>query len=142
MKSVVAWLANLRYAVGVSAVIFDARGRVLLLKHTYRRANYEWGLPGGWAKGRESVERALTREMLEETGFAITIDRLVAVHSGYAVPRITILFLAHVTGGTFCASDEVSAFEYCDPDALLRILPAERMAVRQAMAVRDAIRPA
>lgn len=132
-KLLLAWLANLRYAVGVAAVVRNDAGEVLLLRHTYRRAGYEWGLPGGWAKGRERMERALAREILEETGFTIAIEQLVAVHSGYALPRMTVIFLAHIESGVFRSSDEVSEYRFSAPDDLGGILLAEQMAVRQAL---------
>jgi 8-oxo-dGTP diphosphatase len=132
-KMLIAWLANLRYAVGVAAVVRNDAGDVLLLRHTYRRAGYEWGLPGGWAKGRESMERALAREILEETGFTIAIDQIAAVHSGYALPRMTVIYLAHIESGLFRSSDEVSDYRFCAPDDLGPILLAEQMAVRQAL---------
>jgi ADP-ribose pyrophosphatase YjhB (NUDIX family) len=132
-RMVITWVVNLRYAVGVAAVITDEAGAVLLLRHTYRRGIYEWGLPGGWVKGREQLERALARELREETGFDIAITRLVAVHSGFAVPRITVIFAANVTGGTFRPSAEVQDYGYFPPDKLDNILPGERRAVREAL---------
>jgi ADP-ribose pyrophosphatase YjhB (NUDIX family) len=132
-KALVAVLANVRYAVGVAAVVRNNAGEVLLLRHTYRRAGHEWGLPGGWVKGRESMERALTREIQEETGFTIAIDRLVAIHSGYSLPRMTVIYLAHIEQGEFRSSDEVSAYRFSASVDLGAILPGERMAVRQAL---------
>ena len=132
-KLLIAWFFNVRYAVGVAAVITNEAGEVLLLRHTYRGDDYQWGLPGGWVKGRESMERALIRELEEETGWRITITRLVSVHSGYALPRMTVIFHAHVTGGEFRPSDEVSEYCFVAPNDLDRVLPAERMAVRQAL---------
>ncbi|HVC80453.1 MAG TPA: NUDIX domain-containing protein [Chloroflexota bacterium] len=132
-KLIIAWFFNIRYAVGVAAVITNEAGEVLLLRHTYRQDHYQWGLPGGWAKGRESMERALMRELEEETGWRITITRLVAVHSGFSLPRMTLIFQAHITGGKFRPSDEVSEYRFVRPDDLDRVLPAEKMAVRQAL---------
>lgn len=129
----IAWAGHVRFAVGVAAVIPNAAGEVLVLKHTYRRASHEWGLPGGWVKSRESMERALTREVQEETGFIVAIERLVAVHSGYPLPRMTIIYLARIIDGSFRPSDEVSGYRFSPPSALTDILPAERMAVRQAL---------
>jgi 8-oxo-dGTP diphosphatase len=135
-RPLIAWAVNLRYAVGVAAVVTNAAGEVLILKHTYRRAGREWGLPGGWATGRESMERALAREVLEETGFIVAIDRLVAVQSGYPLPRLTLIFRARIVAGSFRPSDEVSEYRFCPPGALTEILPAEQLAVRQALALR------
>ena len=129
----ITWSLNLRYAVGVAAVITNERGEVLLLRHTYRRGEYDWGLPGGWVKGRERMERAIARELYEETAWILAIDRLVAVHSGYALPRLTVLFKGHLAGGTFRPSAEVSEYAFCPPDRLDHILPGERQAVRTAL---------
>ncbi len=134
VKAAIAWLANVRYAVGVAAIIPDAAGRVLVVRHTYRSPTREWGLPGGWAKGRESLERALARELLEETGLEIVVERPVAVQSGYALPRMTVFFLARVAGGTFRASAEVSDYEYRLPGEAMGVLGGERQAIEQALA--------
>jgi ADP-ribose pyrophosphatase YjhB (NUDIX family) len=135
-RMLIAWAVNVRYAVGVVAVITNDADEVLILRHTYLRAGRVWGLPGGWARGRESMERALAREVLEETGFTVVIDQLVAVHSGYPLPRMTLIFRAHIVGGSFRPSHEVSEYRFCPPDALTEILPAEQLAVRQALAPR------
>ncbi len=132
-RLLIAWFLNVRYAVGVAAVILNPDGDVLILRHTYRRAGHEWGLPGGWVKGRESMERAIVREVQEETGLTLAIDRLVAVHSGYPLPRMTVIFLGRIMDGSFRPSDEVSEYRFCPSNALTSILPAEQQAVRQAL---------
>ena len=63
-----------KFLVGVLAVIFDDRGRVLLLKHTYR-PDYPWGLPGGWLRAGEGAAEGIERELLEETGFVVRAIR-------------------------------------------------------------------
>lgn len=135
-RLLIAWLCNIRYAVGVSAVIPNDRGEVLLLRHTYRRAGYDWGLPGGWVRGREHLERAIARELGEETGFAIAIERVVTIHSGFALPRLTIVYLARVTGGAFRPSAEVSEYRFVAPEAMDGILPVERQAIALALDLR------
>jgi 8-oxo-dGTP diphosphatase len=132
-KVIIAWLANLRYAVGVAAVILDDDGNIMIQRHTYRRETFEWGLPGGWAHGRESLERALIREVFEETGFTIMVGKPVAVHSGFAVPRLTVFYLARISGGVFRPSAEVSEFAFRSPDDLGQLLPGEQLAVREAL---------
>ena len=52
--------------IGAAAVIFDDRGRVLLVKHTYGHLN--WNPPGGLALPGEEPSVAAARELFEETG--------------------------------------------------------------------------
>jgi ADP-ribose pyrophosphatase YjhB (NUDIX family) len=135
---ILAWLINIRYSVSTSAVIFNERREVLLLHHTYRRASFAWGLPGGYVKGRESLEDALVRELGEETGWAVAIDQLVAVYSGYSLPRVTAIYLAHIVGGEFRPSDEVSDYRYSPTTDLRNMFRDERRAVQQALDLLDA----
>lgn len=65
-------------ALGAAAVIRDAEGRVLLVKHSYGRLN--WELPGGGADAGESVARTAEREVLEETGLRVQAERLTGVY--------------------------------------------------------------
>jgi len=51
--------------IGSAAAIFDDRGRVLLVKHTY--GNFNWSLPGGLALPAEEPSNAAARELEEET---------------------------------------------------------------------------
>lgn len=63
--------------LSVSALVY--RGRELLLMR--RSDNGHWGLPGGFVEMGESVAEAARREVVEETGFAVEIGRLVGVYS-------------------------------------------------------------
>ncbi len=66
--------------LSVSAVVWRERGaRALLLMQ--RSDNAHWGLPGGYVEPGESVAQAVTREVLEETGYAIQLGTLVGVYS-------------------------------------------------------------
>ncbi|MGI4871157.1 MAG: NUDIX domain-containing protein [Janthinobacterium lividum] len=62
----------------VAAVILNAQGHVLLQK---RRDVQQWGLLGGHVEFGESVEQAICREILEETGSPVRITRLIGVYS-------------------------------------------------------------
>jgi ADP-ribose pyrophosphatase YjhB (NUDIX family) len=55
-----------RAAVGGACAIFDDRGRVLLVRHSYGARN--WELPGGGSQPGETPDAAATRELAEETG--------------------------------------------------------------------------
>lgn len=68
----------LRAGVGAAGAIFDGTGRVLLVHHTYGRLN--WELPGGFVEPGESPDEGARRELYEETGLELDIDRLSGVY--------------------------------------------------------------
>ena len=64
----------------VSAVARRASSdtRILLMQ---RADNGHWGLPGGHVEPGESVSQATVREVLEETGCTVEVERLIGVYS-------------------------------------------------------------
>jgi 8-oxo-dGTP diphosphatase len=62
-------------STGAAAVIFDASGRVLLVKENYGRRR--WSLPGGAVEHGESLEEAAVRETWEETGVIAQVEHLI-----------------------------------------------------------------
>ncbi|HLF99241.1 MAG TPA: NUDIX domain-containing protein [Acidimicrobiia bacterium] len=59
------WRVARPRTLGARVLIVDAEGRVLLIRHTYRRG---WHLPGGGVRRAESFEAAARREAREEVG--------------------------------------------------------------------------
>jgi 8-oxo-dGTP pyrophosphatase MutT (NUDIX family) len=64
--------------MGGACVLFDIDGRVLLVRHTYGRRN--WELPGGGAEPGESPDETAVREIREETGLTVELERLTGVY--------------------------------------------------------------
>ena len=61
--------------IDVRGVIFDEQERVLLMRE---KADGRWSLPGGWADPGESPSVAVTREILEETGYRSSAVKLLS----------------------------------------------------------------
>ncbi|GAC1327283.1 MAG: hypothetical protein NVS2B16_30830 [Chloroflexota bacterium] len=89
-------------------VIMD--GRILVVIDPIR---HEPVLPGGHLKWRETPEAAVIREVREETGYRIEVERLFGVFSGEEwadEPGIVrVLYVARVSGGTLRSSAEGEA---------------------------------
>ena len=105
--------------LGCSAAIFDEQGRILLTK---RSDNGQWCLPGGAVEPGESVAEACVREVFEETGLRVRVQRLVGVYShpdmlivypdGKKIQVVALHFEVKVSGGEAGLSNETSAFGY------------------------------
>jgi 8-oxo-dGTP diphosphatase len=59
----------------VGAVVFDESGRLLLIKRANPPAQGKWSLPGGRQEPDESPEDGVVREVREETGLEVHVDR-------------------------------------------------------------------
>ena len=83
---------NATFLVGLTGVVLDPQGRVLVLEHRYWMGN-ACGLPSGYAVRRETWERGLAREVREETGLEVADVTVVRVRSGFE-GRIEVLLSA------------------------------------------------
>ena len=63
--------------VDVRAVIFDAEGRILLVRE---RSDSFWTLPGGWADVGVSPAENVVREVREEAGVEVRAVKVLAVY--------------------------------------------------------------
>jgi len=100
------------HTVGASAAIVQDN-QVLLIR---RNDLPVWAMPGGGLESDETIKACCAREVQEETGLDVEIDRLVGLYArrrGFSRPmNLTFLFRCHAVGGTLSASDETGAVRF------------------------------
>lgn len=104
---------QLLYLPGVSAVVFDDEGRVLLGRRTDTGA---WAVPAGIAEPGEQPADVATREVFEETGVECVAERVVLVQAlkpitypnGDECQFMDITFRCRATGGEARVNDDES----------------------------------
>ncbi|HEV7306915.1 NUDIX domain-containing protein [Ensifer sp.] len=110
MKS---YIQNLREKIGsdlllcpsVAAVIHNAEAQLLLQE---KASGEGWSLPAGAIELGETPAEAIIREVMEETGFPVSIDNILGVFGGkdfrYTYPNgdrveyVVTLFRCRITG--------------------------------------------
>ncbi|MCK4237150.1 MAG: NUDIX hydrolase [Candidatus Krumholzibacteria bacterium] len=99
-------------AVGV--LILDG-DRVLLVKRRFEPYKGLWGIPAGFIEYGEDVRETAVRELDEETGLKVELDKLHAVESCFDDPRVNsilVLFAGHAVGGELKAGDDAEDAGY------------------------------
>lgn len=66
-----------RPTLGAGAVVHDDAGRLLVIQRGRSPAKGRWTLPGGRVEFGERADETVVREVAEETGLNVTVDRLV-----------------------------------------------------------------
>lgn len=106
----------------VAGIIFSPdRSSVLLIK---RRDVPVWVLPGGGINPDELPEHAVVREILEETGFTVKVDRLVGDYIPInRLSKRTHLYECAILTGAAIISSETRGIRFCPLDKLPPLPP-------------------
>lgn len=120
--------------VGVRGAVFDADGRILMVRETVDENR--WTLPGGWADVNQTPAQSVVREVSEESGYHVRAVKLAAVwdRARQAQPPtafsvVRMFFVCTLQGGspkTSLETSEVRWFAEADVPAdlsLRRTLP-------------------
>jgi len=73
---------NTGYNIGVGGAVMRD-GRLLLVRRASRHGKGNWQLPGGYIEPDETIEQAVVREVLEETGVTAEVEGLLGVRNRY-----------------------------------------------------------
>ena len=91
--------------------IIEVGGKIALIKRSAEPFKGFWALPGGHVENKETVENATIREVKEETGLDVKINKLIGVYSDPKrtpdkIKRIAIVFSCEKIGGYLKGGDD------------------------------------
>ncbi|MER7849582.1 NUDIX domain-containing protein [Kitasatospora sp. NPDC096077] len=119
------------HSVSVAGAVVREDGRILAIR---RADNGTWEPPGGVLELSETVEDGVRREVYEETGIKVSVERLTGVYKNVTRGIVALVFRCHPEGGSEQLSDESTAVAWLTPDEI-----ADRMGEVYAIRLLDAI---
>lgn len=78
-----------KHSVSVAGIVVDKAERILVIR---RRDNGHWEPPGGILELHESFEDGVCREVFEETGLHVQVDRLTGVYKNIRIGVVALVF--------------------------------------------------
>lgn len=107
------------HALVVSVLVRNQGNKVLLIRHPRRG----WEIPQGHVEHGEDLLAAACREVYEESGYEIEIDRLLAVFSKTVPDPSAVIFgfSAQASGGDSVTSDESLEVGWFEEDVAARM---------------------
>ena len=99
--------------VGVGAIIVQ-NGKILIVRRSSEPGKGKWSVPGGLVELGETVEQAVVREVREECGLDVEVDRLIDVVDSMTFDRngrlkyhfIILDFFVKIKGGKLRPGDD------------------------------------
>jgi 8-oxo-dGTP diphosphatase len=92
-----------KHSVSVAGIVVRDDGRVLVIK---RDDNGHWEAPGGVLELDESFEAGVQREVLEETGLEVAVERLTGVYKNLSHGIVALVYRCRPVGGEPRATEE------------------------------------
>lgn len=149
-------LKSFSMQAGYATPKIDVRGAVLLdgkILLVQEKTDGKWALPGGWADIGETPSAMVIRELREESGFEVQVEKLIAVYDANRFPGVRLefyhayklLFLCTITGGKAYPGNETMAVDFFDPEHLPQLSAFrtnEKMITEVLAHISDLKRPA
>jgi ADP-ribose pyrophosphatase YjhB (NUDIX family) len=117
--------------VDVRAAVFEGE-RLLMVREAADGGR--WTLPGGWADIGLTPAENVTREVFEESGFEVAVERLVAVwdrgragHPPQPFDAYKLFFLCRIIGGEARPSAETTEIAFFAEDEIPADLSRDRV---------------
>lgn len=120
-----------KHSVSVAGIVVRDDGRILAVQ---RRDNAHWEPPGGVLELGETFEEGVRREVAEETGVDVRVERLTGAYKNLPRGIVALVFRCTAIGGAAEESDEAQRVRW-----LTSIEVEQRMTPAYAVRVLDAL---
>jgi len=119
-----------KHSVSVAGIVIRSDGRILVVQ---RRDNSHWEPPGGVLELGETFEEGVRREVAEETGVRIEVERLTGAYKNLTRGIVALVFRCRPVAGSASTSDESRNVQWftadevrhsMDPAYAIRVLDA------------------
>ncbi len=102
-----------------AAACIEQDGQVLLVQRGIDPWKGDWYMPAGYLEVDEDPRDCAAREVLEETGFVVSIGELAGIYTYEDDPRgngIVLLYSGEITGGSIRQNDEMLQVKFFSPE--------------------------
>ena len=122
--------ATPKHSVSVAGIVVREDGRVLVIR---RDDNGHWEAPGGVLELDETFEDGVRREVLEETGLEVAVERLTGVYKNLTHGIVALVYRCRPAGGEPHATEEAREIRWMTTEEVQSaMVPAFRVRVLDA----------
>jgi 8-oxo-dGTP diphosphatase len=119
------------HVVVKGVIVFKEKFLIVKRSHEDEIAPGTWEFPGGKIEFEEEIEPALIREVMEETGLEITVDRILYATSFFTKPTRKVFLLTYLCGilsNEVQISEEHSDYMWVKEEEVNQFLPSHILA--------------
>lgn len=120
-----------KHSVSVAGIVVRDDGRILAIQ---RRDNQHWEPPGGVLELDETFDTGVRREILEETGIEVEVERLTGVYKNMSRGVVALVFRCRPNGNSCESSEEAQKVAWLTSDEASQCMrPAYAVRVADAL---------
>ena len=117
--------------VSVAAVIYGEGNKILLIWEGDTPYHGQWVVPGGYVKPEETVQKAVVREVREETGLEVIPTRLIGIYDDFIADaedqplhHIIVGYIARIVGREIVVTQEAMEYAWIN---VVEVLKSDRL---------------